>query len=286
MRISIGCSMTFDLPQVTPMVTLLNVHYSRASDLEQPDILLTDPSVQVTGYRDLFGNWCSRLVAPAGRFTLGAATVIRDDGAADPAVPADAVQHMVQDLPAETLVYLQGSRYCDTDHLSDEAWRRFGSTPLGAARVQAICDFVHGHIAFGYETARATRTASEAFAERQGVCRDYAHLAVAFCRCLNIPARYCTGYLSDIGTPEPHGVPDFAAWMEVYLGGRWWAFDPRNNSPRVGRILIGQGRDAADVPLTQIFGPGVLSDFRVWTFDADAIDPDAAPIGQPPATNV
>lgn len=182
----------------------------------------------------------------------------------------EVLQHQVQDLPADTLVYLQGSRYCDTDLLSDEAWSRFGSAPLGRERVQAICDFVHHHITFGYETARSTRTAWDAFQERQGVCRDFAHLAIAFCRCLNIPARYCTGYVSNIGTPEPHAVPDFAAWMEVFLGGRWWMFDPRNNTPRMGRILIAQGRDAADVPLTQIFGPGVLSDFHVWSDEQPA----------------
>ncbi|MDF1790754.1 MAG: transglutaminase family protein [Thalassobaculaceae bacterium] len=267
MRISIGCNLTFDLPQETPIVTLLNVHYSRVEDLESSDILLTDPLVKVTGYHDLFGNWCSRFVAPEGRFTIGTNTVIRDLGQPDPALP-DVLQHRVQDLPDDTLVYLQGSRYCDTDLLSDEAWRRFGPLPLGRERVQAICDFVHQHIAFGYQSARATRTASEAFHERQGVCRDFAHLAIAFCRCLNIPARYCTGYLSDIGAPLPHGVPDFAAWMEVYMGGRWWTFDPRNNTARIGRVLIAQGRDAADVAMTQIFGPGLLSDFRVWTFDA------------------
>jgi transglutaminase-like putative cysteine protease len=282
MRICIGCSMSFDLPQVTPIITLLNVHFSRAGDLEQPDWLLTDPAVQVTGYRDLFGNWCSRLVAPPGNFNLGINATIRDDGMADPTVP-EVLQHLVQDLPADTLVYLQGSRYCDTDLLSDEAWRRFGATPLGERRVQAICDFVHEHIAFDYEKARATRTASEALSEGRGVCRDFAHLAISFCRCLNIPARYCTGYLSDVGTPTPHGIADFAAWMEVYLGGRWWTFDPRNNAPRIGRILIGQGRDAADVPLTQIFGPGELSEFRVWTFDVDTVDPDGAAAGRPPA---
>lgn len=270
MRISIGCNLTFDLPQETPIVTLLNVHYSRIEDLESPDILFTTPIVTVTGYHDLFGNWCSRFVAPEGRITIGTDTVIHDLGLRDPALP-DVLQHRVQDLPDDTLVYLQGSRYCDTDLLSDEAWRRFGSLPLGRERVQAICDFVHQHIVFGYQTARATRTASEAFYERQGVCRDFAHLAIAFCRCLNIPARYCTGYLSDIGEPLPHGVPDFAAWMEVYMGGQWWTFDPRNNTARIGRVLIAQGRDAADVAMTQIFGPGVLSDFRVWTFDADAV---------------
>lgn len=275
MRISIGCSLTFEVPQATPMIALLNVHFSRASDLERPDHLLTQPVMPIAGYRDLFGNWCNRLVAPAGRVTLGIDAVIRDSLEPEPS-DLDAVQHQVQDLPADTLGFLLGSRYCDTDILSDEAWRRFGQTPLGWPRVQAVCDFVHNHVAFGYEHSRPTRTASECLAERRGVCRDYAHLAITFCRCLNIPARYCTGYLSDIGVPPPHGVPDFAAWMEVYLGGRWRTFDPRNNAPRWGRVLIAQGRDAADVPLTHIFGPGLLSDFRVWTFELDAAARHAA----------
>ena len=166
------------------------------------------------------------------------------------------------------MLFLLGSRYCETDRLSDEAWRLFGHTPLGWARVQAICDFVHHHISFGYEHSRATRTALEAYQEGRGVCRDYAHLAIAFCRCLNIPARYCTGYITDIGLPPPYAPMDFAAWIEVYLGGQWHAFDPRNNAPRIGRILIAHGRDAADVPLTHIFGPGTLSGFRVWAEEA------------------
>ncbi|WPZ34415.1 transglutaminase family protein [Thalassobaculum sp. OXR-137] len=264
MRIHIGCNMVFDFPQQTPLIALLNVHYSRAGDLEQPDYLTTMPAVPVTGYRDGFGNWCSRLVAPPGRFSLGTDAVVRDTGLPDE-LDLNGFQHQVQDLPGEVLTYLLGSRYCDTDVLSDEAWRLFGHTPLGGARVQAICDFVHNHIEFGYAYSRSTRTASEAYRGGKGVCRDFTHLAIAFCRCLNIPARYCTGYLSDIGVPPPHGAPDFAAWMEVYLGGRWTAFDPRNNAPHRGRILMAQGRDAADVPLTHIFGPGTLAEFRVWT---------------------
>jgi transglutaminase-like putative cysteine protease len=180
-------------------------------------------------------------------------------------VNLNAFQHQVQHLPTDTLQFLLGSRYCETDALSEEAWRLFKHTPLGWSRVQAICDFVHNHLAFGYEYARPTRTAAQAYEERRGVCRDFAHLAIAFCRCLNIPARYCTGYVSDIGLPPPYATMDFAAWMEVYLGERWYPFDPRNNAVRFGRILIAQGRDAADVPLTQIFGPGTLSGFRVWT---------------------
>ena len=174
----------------------------------------------------------------------------------------------VENLPSDTLLFLLGSRYCETDRLSDIAWNLFGNTPPGLARVQAICDFVHNHITFGYQHSRPTRTAAEGFEEKIGVCRDYAHLALAFCRCLNFPARYCTGYVSDIGLPLPHAPGDFAAWIEVFLGGRWHMFDPRNSDPRIGRILIAYGRDAADVPLTLTFGPNTLTEFRVITEEA------------------
>jgi transglutaminase-like putative cysteine protease len=269
MRIHIGCELRFEFPQTTPMIVTLNVHFSRASELERPDYLITSPSVPIEGYRDSFGNWCSRLVAPGGHFSLGTDAVVRDSGMLD-SINLNALQHQVQDLPADVVLFLLGSRYCETDRLSDEAWRRFGHTPLGWPRVQAICDFVQNHITFGYEHSRATRTAFEAFGERNGVCRDYAHLAITFCRCLNIPARYCTGYLTDVGLPPPYPPNDFAAWIEVYLGGRWHTFDPRNNVPRIGRVLIARGRDAADVPLTHTFGPGTLSGFRVW---ADEVAP-------------
>ncbi len=244
------------------MIAMLNVHYSRAGDLEWPDHLITDPAVPLESYRDGFGNWCTRLVAPAGLFSLSTDAVIRDSGLPDPSAP-DAMQHTVETLPADTLVYLLGSRYCDTDLLSQEAWRLFANTRPGWSRVQTICDFAHERLRFGYEFARATRTASEALAEGVGVCRDFTHLAIALCRCMNIPARYCTGYLSDIGEPPPYPPGDFAAWMEVFLNGGWWVFDPRNNTPRRGRILIARGRDAADVPLTQTFGPNTLTDFAV-----------------------
>lgn len=270
MRLKVGCELSFEFPQVTPLIAMLNVHFSRVSDLERPDHLTTFPPVPVQGFRDNFGNWCNRLVAPAGSFTLGTDAVIRDDGQVQAATPG-ALQHQVQQLPPETLQFLLGSRYCETDRLSDEAWRLFKHTPLGWQRVQAICDFVHHHIGFGYPHASAMRTAADAYAERRGVCRDFAHLAITFCRCLNIPARYCTGYISDIGLPPPYEPMDFAAWMEVYLGGEWHAFDPRNNAPRVGRILIAYGRDAADVPLTHIFGPSTLAAFRVWTEEAPAV---------------
>ncbi|MBP7001206.1 transglutaminase family protein [Amaricoccus sp.] len=267
MRIRFGCEMRFDFPKPTPMIVLLNVHYSRFQDLEGPDHLTTDPAVPIESYRDSFGNWCCRLVAPAGPMRLGTSGFLRDSGLPDPIAP-DAVQHAVEDLPADTLMYLLGSRYCETDRLSEDAWRLFEATPPGWARVQAICDFVNAHITFGYEFSRPTRTAWEAYTERRGVCRDFAHLAVAFCRCMNIPARYCTGYVSDIGLPPPYAEMDFAGWMEVYLGGRWRMFDPRNNAPRWGRVLIAQGRDAADVPLTHTFGPGELRGFKVWIDEA------------------
>lgn len=264
MRIHLGCELTYELPNATPMIVLLNVHHSCVARLERPDWLMTTPAVPIESYRDGFGNWCSRLVAPPGRFVLGTDGVIADSGASDP-VDWGAVQHPVEQLPHDSLEFLLGSRYCETDCLSEEAWRLFGQGPTGWARVQAICDFVNRHIAFSYEHSRATRTAAEAYAEARGVCRDFTHLAIAFCRCMNLPARYCTGYVSDIGQPPPYAPMDFAAWMEVYLGGSWWVFDPRNNRPMYGRIKIAHGRDAADVPLTHTFGPNTLVGFRVWT---------------------
>ncbi|WP_226576106.1 transglutaminase-like domain-containing protein [Acuticoccus sediminis] len=262
-RLHLGCSLAYELTQPTPMILLLNVHYSRAGDLERPDLLRTDPSVPIENYRDGFGNWCTRLVAPAGHFTVRTDGIIRDAGRSDP-VGHDAMQHPIEVLPAETLAYLLPSRYCESDVLSDTAWALFGNTVPGWSRVQAICDYVHSYVEFGYQHSRPTRTASETHSERRGVCRDFAHLAIAFCRSLNIPTRYCTGYVSDIGQAPPYPPMDFAAWIEVYLGGRWWTFDPRNNDVRFGRVLIARGRDAADVPLTHSFGRHTLSDFRVW----------------------
>lgn len=251
------------------MILTLNVHYSRASDLVHPDYLVTSPAVPIAAYRDLYGNWCSRLVAPAGRFLVRNDAVVNDTGVADVVAPG-AVQTPVELLPESTLVYLLGSRYCDTDLLSEIAWNRFGSGPTGWARVQAICDFVHQHIAFDYLQASNTRTAFEAYNLRHGVCRDFAHLAIALCRCMNIPARYCAGYLGDMGTEPPYGPMDFAGWIEVYLGDRWYTFDPRNNTPRIGRVLIARGRDACDVALSNTFGPNTLERFEVWTDEVTA----------------
>jgi transglutaminase-like putative cysteine protease len=176
------------------------------------------------------------------------------------------LQHTVQDLPNDVLLFLLASRYCEVDsQLRDIAWSQFGQLPAGWPLVQAVCDFVHQHIRFDYNAARANRTALEVYREQVGVCRDYMHLAITFCRSLNIPARYCTGYLGDIGVPRQPCPMDFSAWFEVYLGGAWHAFDARNNVPRIGRILMARGRDAADVALTTTFGVNQLRSFQVWT---------------------
>ncbi len=264
MQIRVGYEIVYQCSRETPMILMVHIHYSRADDIVIPDHLKTNPAIPFTSYRDLFGNWCTRIVAPAGRLQLSASGLVNDTGETDAVVP-HARQLDLKDLPEDTLVFLMGSRYCETDLLSNAAWQLFGSTTPGWQRVQAICDFVHNHIVFGYENARPTKTAWEAFQERRGVCRDYAHLAVSFCRCMNIPARYCAGYLGDMGTPPPYGVMDFAAWFEVYLGGAWHTFDARNNVPRIGRVLMARGRDAADVAIATTFGPNTLESFQVWT---------------------
>jgi len=264
MRIRLGYELIYNFPNPTPLILTLNVHYSRASDLESPDHLITNPSVPVSSYRDSYGNWCTRLVAPQGRLILTTNAVIKDSGIPEATLP-NTWQLEVPQLPEETLLYLLGSRYCETDQLSDIAWRLFEHTPLGWGRVQAICNFVHNHITFGYEHASSSKTALQVYNERHGVCRDYAHLAIAFCRCMNIPARYCTGYLGDIGVPATAAPMDFSGWFEAYLGGTWYPFDARNNTPRIGRVLIARGRDAADVAISSAFGLNTLESFRVWT---------------------
>jgi transglutaminase-like putative cysteine protease len=264
MQIRVGYEIVYDCVQPTPMLLMLNVHHSRVADIVVPDLLITDPGLPVHAYRDAFGNWCSRIVAPKGRLRITSSGIVKDSGLADPVV-LSAQEHPVQDLPDETLTFLLGSRYCETDRLSEAAWQLFHHAPPGWARVQAICDFVHNHITFDYMSARSTKTAWEVFNEKRGVCRDFAHLGVALCRAMNIPARYCTGYLSDINIPPPHGTMDFAGWFEAYLGNTWHTFDPRNNKPLWGRVLIGRGRDAVDVPISNTFGPNTLVSFKVWT---------------------
>lgn len=271
MQIRVGYELIYDCPQPTPMILNLNIHYTRASDVVVPDFMTTNPRVPVSAYRDGFGNWCTRIVAPKGRIRIASTGVVRDTGEPDEVAPA-AFQHLVQDLPEETLLFLLGSRYCETDLMSQLAWDLFNRYPQGWARVQAICDFVHNHIAFDYQTSYPSKTAEDVFKERRGVCRDYAHLAVTFCRCMNIPARYCAGYLGDIGTLPPYGPMDFAGWFEAYLGGQWYTFDARNNVPRIGRVLIARGRDAADVAIAGTFGPNTLVSFKVFTDEVTGVD--------------
>jgi transglutaminase-like putative cysteine protease len=264
MKLRAGYELVYHFPQPTPLILVVNVHESRRCDLAVADTLTTEPAFPISAYRDAFGNQCHHGLAPAGRCRLMADCVVEDSGQPDEIVSA-AVQHSVEDLPPETLQFLLGSRYCETDLLSDVAWQLFSGITPGYPRVQAICDYVHNHISFDYQSASPTRTAAEAFRGRTGVCRDYTHLAVALCRCMNIPARYCTGYLSDLGTPLPYPAGDFAAWFEAWIGGAWHMFDPRNNVPRLGRILMARGRDASDVAITTTFGPNTLESFRVWT---------------------
>jgi transglutaminase-like putative cysteine protease len=269
MLIRVGYEIAFDSPQPAPMLLMLYLHPSRELTTRQPDRLEVTPTVPIAEYFDLYGNRCGRTVAPAGRIVFRNEAVVDDCGLPDLQVP-QASQALVQDLPHEVLIYLLASRYCEVDsELKDIAWGLFGKTQPGWPRVQAICDYVHARIRFDYMQARSTRTALEAYRERVGVCRDYMHLAITFCRNCNIPARYCTGYLGDIGVAPVASPMDFSAWFEVYLGGQWYAFDARNNVPRIGRVLMARGRDAADVALTTTFGENQLQSFKVWTKVAD-----------------
>jgi transglutaminase-like putative cysteine protease len=261
MRIRCGYEITYECPQPTPMLALLNLHSSRHQDLETVDTLRTAPQIPIGQYHDRFGNLCSRLVLPAGRTVLSSDFIVRDTGAPDPISP-EAIQQPVENLPNEVIVFLLASRYCETEHLSNLAWSLFGDIPPGWARVQAIVTYAHQRIKFGYEHARPTKTAFEAHEEQLGVCRDYAHLAITLCRCMNIPARYCTGYLPDIGVPVV-GEMDFSAWFEAYLGDRWHIFDARHDKPRIGRVLMARGRDATDAAITTSFGPNFLAGFKV-----------------------
>jgi transglutaminase-like putative cysteine protease len=265
MLIRAGFEAAFDFAEPTAVVLMGNIHPERASTIRELEILTVTPYSPIGQYYDTYGNLCGRTVVPAGRVTFRTSALVEDDGLVDVQM-WDALQHQVQDLPNNVLQFLLPSRYCETDsELRDIAWAKFGKLPAGWPLVQAVSDFVHRHIRFDYMQARANRTALEVYREQAGVCRDYMHLAIAFCRSLNIPARYCTGYLGDIGVPPVPCPMDFSAWFEVFLGGRWFAFDARNNTPRIGRILMARGRDAADVALTTTFGVNTLQSFQVWT---------------------
>jgi transglutaminase-like putative cysteine protease len=264
MLIRLGYDIRFQLTGSVPMVALLNVHPSREKDLLEPDRLTLSPKVPVEEFHDCFGNRCCRLVAPPGELRLTNSTLIFDSGEPD-VQNFQAREVPIADLPRETLRFLMNSRYCEVDLLSPIATELFGDLPRGYPRVQAVCDWVHRKVTFGYPFARSTRTALEVYTERVGVCRDFQHLAVTFCRCLNIPARYVTGYLGDIGVPPALSPMDFSAWFEAYLEDRWWTFDARHNMPRIGRVLMAVGRDATDVAITTSFGNARLEDFQVVT---------------------
>ncbi len=275
MLINYGYEITVAVGKPTPLICLLDVHPERRKDIVGEAPFQCTPLLPSTAYLDSYGNRCRRLIAPAGDITLHLDGTIVDSGAHDP-VDLKAREVPVERLPNDMLLYLLGSRYCETDRMSQTAWDLFGTMAPGWNRVQAISAFVHRHLTFGYEHARATRTALEAFQERKGVCRDFAHLMIAFCRCLNIPARYVNGYLGDIGVPPDPAPMDFSAWVEVYLDQRWFTFDPRHNAQRIGRIVVARGRDAADVSLINSFGPHVLKRFHIWTDETQAPQRQAA----------
>lgn len=263
MHIHIGCRLRFAIPAPTPMLLQLHVYPKRYA-FARPEVLTLAPNTPSETFSDIFGNISRRLIAPTGTFEISSDGVVEVSGQAD-AVQWQATQHLVNALPIDTLPFLVGSRYCEIDRLGEFAWQRFGQGPTGYLRVQAVCDFVHQHLTFGYAYARPTKSAYEAFTERQGVCRDFAHLAITLCRCLGIPARYATGYLGDIGVPADPAPMDFSAWFEVWLSGTWFTFDARHNHPRIGRVVMAYGRDAADTALTTSFGPTVLQHFEVWS---------------------
>jgi len=268
MHIRFGYELIYATSVPTHMILMLHTTLGRGQQYVMSDTMQVSRAIPRKSFTDGFGNTCTRLELPAGPTRITADAVLADSGLREPVV-LSAHEHPVRDLPHDVLQFLLSSRYCDTEMMMVEAWKLFGHLQPGWTRVQAICDFVHEYVEFDYRYARPTRTASETFAERQGVCRDFAHLAIAFCRCLNIPARYCTGYLGDIGVPVVDSPMDFAGCMEVFLGGQWHIFDPRNNARRIGRILIARGRDAGDVAISTAFGPASLQLFKVWTDETE-----------------
>ena len=276
MLIRTGFDIAFETDQEVPVLALLNVHPNRQADLRTPEVLQTEPAVEVHQYRDFYGNICSRFVVPEKGITLSSDFIIEDSGKPD-AVEPSAEQHRVQDLPDDVLHYLMSSRYCEVSKLGDEGWDIIAGHETGWARVQAIVDAAHERLEFDYQKASCERTARSAFDERFGVCRDFAHLAITLCRAVNIPARYCTGYLGDIGI-EPIDAPmDFSAWFEAYIGGRWYTFDARHNTPRIARIVMARGRDATDTAITTAFGEARLAKFEVHTDEVNSLDLELSP---------
>jgi len=265
-RLAVGCDFTYDAAIATPAV------FQVQPSLTDPVTVVSEgwtsvPAMDLRGYDDLYGNRCTRVVLPAGVSSFRyEALVDVPDGTED--VDLTAQEVAPQDLPDDVLVYTLPSRYCLPDVLADEAWSRFGGHEPGYVRVQAICAHVNSHLTFQYGSSNPWTTSADVNSTRLGVCRDFTHLAISFCRALNIPARYVFGYLPDIDVAVEQEEMDFAAWMEVWLDGRWWTFDPRNNRPRIGRVLIGRGRDAADVAMATTFGGPLLVRMAVHALDA------------------
>lgn len=265
MLIKIGFDIALRFNVATSILYTLRVHPSRRGDLVAPEDFRIEPEVPVQDYLDVFGNQCGRIAAAAGLIRFSNNAVIRSSDQLDEE-PPDLPQQDIRDLPVDTLPYLLPTRYCESDsELLSLAWGKFSRIAGGAARVRAICDFVHNYLRFDYLRARSNRSALESYREGTGVCRDFTHLAITLCRCLNIPAAYTTGYLGDIGVPRSDAPMDFSAWFEAYLNGRWYTFDARHNARRIGRVLMGRGRDASDVALTTIFGLHSIEKFEVMT---------------------
>jgi transglutaminase-like putative cysteine protease len=270
MLIRYGFDIEIEFSSPTSVLTMMDIHLSRSADIVNENAHWTTPPIAIETFTDSFGNLCRRFDAPVGRLVLQLEGTLKDSGEPDPVV-GSAAQSSVSTLPIDALPFLMGSRYCETDLLGGFAWANFGHIQGGWPRVQAICDFVHKQLTFSYPKARSSRTAMQALEERSGVCRDFTHLAVTLCRCLNVPARYCNGYLGDIGVPYDPTPMDFNAWFEAFLDGKWYTFDARHNQPRFGRILISRGRDAADVAMISSFGRHTLTRFKVTTEEAKSL---------------
>ena len=264
MFIEAGYNISFECTSETPLLLMVHIRPERHVDLTAPEKFTLWPDIPYRTYTDHFGNICTRIIAPAGTLSLWNRFVIADSGLTE-SMPEGASQHGIDELPDDVLMFLLGSRYCDTQKLLSIAWSLFGAIEPGWKRVKAILEYTHDRIRFGYEHARSDRTAWEAHEEGVGVCRDFAHLGIALCRCMNIPARYCTGYLGDIGVPPDPSPMDFSAWFEVYLEGAWYTMDARHKHPRIGRILMARGRDATDTAISVAFGIANLVEFTVIT---------------------
>ena len=266
MHIRVGCEFRYEAKWPTPTVMQVQPYPTGTHKLLREE-WKTTPDLSMHAYNDIYDNLCQRLVLVAGENILRYDALVEVVGEYDE-INLNAKQMAVEDLPDDVLLYTLPSRFCLSDILSDTAWQLFGQTEPGWGRVQTICDWVHNNISFQYGASTAITTALDVYEQRTGVCRDFTQLAATFCRALNIPTRYVFGYIPDIGVPPPNEPMDFCAWMEVYLGGRWWTFDPRNNIPRIGRVLIGRGRDALDVAMVTTYGGPLLQQMTVWADEA------------------